>query len=260
MSSELKIAFNTANLVGRVTGYRFELSKWMDQHHRTMAETNEAAWRAICGEIADAGYSAVEVWEAHAAPEVMNEAKAKAWKRIMADAGLTPIGYAGQFREQATRVCQWLGIDRINGGTGNLSPQDMTDLARATGVGFNLENHPQKSTAEILEQIGGGNDVLGVCIDTGWLGTQGVDAPAIIAECGQLVRHVHMKDVVAAGGHETCLLGSGRVDLIGCVRELKRLGYDGWYAWEDEPEDRNPMDTAAANRQWLEAAIAGDAN
>ncbi|MFA7235656.1 MAG: hypothetical protein WC058_02230 [Phycisphaeraceae bacterium] len=27
------IAFNTANLVARVSGYRFKLSNWMEQHH-----------------------------------------------------------------------------------------------------------------------------------------------------------------------------------------------------------------------------------
>ena len=49
------VAFNTANLVARVSGYRFELSRWMDQHNQTIAATDEAAWRAICQEIAAAG-------------------------------------------------------------------------------------------------------------------------------------------------------------------------------------------------------------
>ena len=61
-------AFNTANLVARVTGYRYQLSQWMDQHKKTIAATDEAAWRAICKEIAAAGFKTVEVWEAHAAP------------------------------------------------------------------------------------------------------------------------------------------------------------------------------------------------
>jgi hypothetical protein len=46
-----RVVFNTANLVARVTGYRYELSHWMDQHNKTIAATDEAAWRAICKEI-----------------------------------------------------------------------------------------------------------------------------------------------------------------------------------------------------------------
>lgn len=256
MKRQPKIAFNTANLVGGVTGYRFELSNWNRQHRLTVQATGEAAWRAICEQIAQAGYRAVEVWEAHASPQVMDEARASAWKRAMHDMGLRPVGYAGQFNPDTARVCRWLGIGQINGGMGDLSPAAATDLARTTGVAFNIENHPEKSSGELLAKIAGGNDVLGVCIDTGWLGTQGVDAPRIIAECGTLIRHVHVKDVEAAGGHDTCALGSGSVDLLGCLRELERLGYDGWYAWEDEPEHRNPLDSAAANRKWLERRLA----
>ncbi len=43
-------AFNTANLVARATGYRYRLSHWMEQHEKTIAATDEAAWRAICKE------------------------------------------------------------------------------------------------------------------------------------------------------------------------------------------------------------------
>ena len=84
-------AFNTANLVARVTGYRYQLSQWMEQHQKTVAATDEAAWRSICKEIAAAGFKAVDVWEAHAAPESLDEAKARTWKRILEDNGLTPV-------------------------------------------------------------------------------------------------------------------------------------------------------------------------
>ena len=40
-----RVSFNTANLVARVTGYHYSLLNWMDQHQRTVAETDEAATR-----------------------------------------------------------------------------------------------------------------------------------------------------------------------------------------------------------------------
>ncbi|HVO10049.1 MAG TPA: sugar phosphate isomerase/epimerase family protein [Vicinamibacteria bacterium] len=250
-----RIAFNTANLVAQVSGWHYKLSGWMDQHNKTIAATDEAAWRAICKQIAAAGFKAVEVWEAHAAPESLDEAKAKAWKQALVENGLQPIGYAGGLRRQTLQVCRWLGIPRINGGLRDHQPDAATALCREFGVGFNIENHPQKSAQELLAEIGGGDDWLGVCIDMGWLGTQGVSAPDVIRACGPFVRHTHVKDVRAAGGHETVMLGEGVVNVPACLKTLRAMRYAGWYSWEDEPEDRNPLDSAVRNRKWLEEQL-----
>ena len=249
-------AFVTANLVARVTGYRYQLSQWMDQHKKTIAATDEAAWRAICKEIAAAGFKAVEVWEAHAAPESLDEAKARLWKRILDDNGLTPVAYAGGLRPETLRICQWLGIPHVDGGLRENTPDEATALCREHGVRFNIENHPEKSAGEIFAKIGGGNEWLGVCIDTGWLGTQGAPGPATIKACAPFVRHVHVKDVKAAGKHDTCLLGEGSADVAGCMAALREVKYAGWYSWEDEPEDRNPMASAVRNREWIEKRLA----
>jgi L-ribulose-5-phosphate 3-epimerase len=242
--------------VARVTGYRYQLSQWMDQHKKTIAATDEAAWRAICKEIAAAGFRAVEVWEAHAAPESLDEAKARTWRRILDDHGLTPVAYAGGLRPETLRVCQWLGIPHVDGTLRENTPEKATALCREHGVRFNVENHPEKSAAEILAKIGGGNEWLGVCIDMGWLGTQGVSGPAVIKACAPFVRHTHVKDVKAAGKHETCLLGEGTADVAGGLGALREVKYAGWYSWEDEPEDRNPFDSAARNREWIEKHLA----
>jgi sugar phosphate isomerase/epimerase len=253
-------AFNTANLVARVTGYRYQLSHWMEQHEKTVAATDEAAWRAICKEIAAAGFKAVEVWEAHASPEALDEAKARAWKRILEDNALTPVAYAGRLRPETLRICQWLGIPHVDGGLGENTPEKATALCREHDVRFNIENHPEKSASEILANIGGGNDWLGVCIDTGWLASRGAPGPATITACGPFVRHTHVKDVKEVktpGAHETCLLGEGVADVAGCLAALREIKYAGWYSWEDEPEDRNPFDSAVRNREWLEKRLAG---
>ena len=118
---------------------------------------------------------------------------------------------------------------------------------------FNIENHPEKTAAEALATVGGGNDWLGLCIDTGWFGTQAANVPDQIRAAGKLVRHTHIKDVKAAGGHDTCLLGEGVVNVAGCLAALREIGYAGWYSCEDEPEDRNPFDSAVRNRKWLKA-------
>jgi sugar phosphate isomerase/epimerase len=253
--SRQRIAFNTANLVGRVSGYRYELSRWGDQHQKTIAATDERAWDAICRDIAAAGYRAVEIWEAHAAPESLDATKASAWRRILDRHKLEPIGYGGSFRPETIRVCRWLGIPRINGGLRGQSPDQATALCRESGVGFNIENHPEKTVAELLRPIGGGNEWLGVCVDTGWFGTQAVVVPEAITALGGLVRHTHIKDVRRAGGHATCRLGDGVVDIPAVLGALRKAGYAGWYSWEDEPEDRNPLDLARWTLDYLRRRV-----
>ena len=251
----MKIAFNSANLVGRVSGYRFEMSGWMEQHKQTVKTTDAAEFAKICAEIADTGFTAVELWQALADPSVMTEQSAKEWRAIADDHGLELIGYGGYIGTGAENVSRWLGIDTINGMFG-LKPDEATKLCRDNGVRCNYENHPQKTVDEILEPIGGGNEWLGVCVDLGWLGSQGVDAPQMLRDLGPLVRHVHAKDVLEAGQHRTCKLGDGVVGIAECIRTLHDMRYDGWLSWEDEPTDRNPMESAAENRAWLENELA----
>ena len=110
-----------------------------------------------------------------------------------------PVAYAGGVRKETLRIAADIGIPHVDGGLRDNTPEQATALCREHGVKFNIENHPEKSAAEILGKIGGGNEWLGVCIDMGWLGTQGVDGPGVIKACAPFVRHTHVKDVKAAG-------------------------------------------------------------
>jgi hypothetical protein len=170
----------------------------MDQHRKTIAATDEAAWRDICREIAAAGFRAVEVWEAHAAPEALDEAKARLWKRILDDHGLTPIAYAGGLRPETLRMCQWLGIPHVDGGLRDNTPEKATALCREHGVRFNIENHPEKSAEEILAKIGGGTSGSASASTPAGSGRREPRARDDQA-CAPFVRHTHIKDVKAAG-------------------------------------------------------------
>lgn len=249
-----KIAFNTANLVGRVTDYRFKLSDWMKQHELTAKKTDEREWSAICKQIADAGYTAVEVWLAHVDPSTTDEKKARLFGRIMADHGLAPIGLAGTLNDATARICQWLNIPAANGGFWGTDLPTVKRLVASTGIRFNYENHPEKEIDELKAKIEGGLPGIGLAVDTGWLVTQGMATGHTIRNLGNLVQHVHIKDV-RPGTHETVPLGTGGANIPGVVRALREKGYTGWYSWEDEPEDRNPFDIAAEMRVMLEELL-----
>jgi sugar phosphate isomerase/epimerase len=251
----LKLAFNTANLVDRVRGWRFALSDWAALHRETVKTTDAVVFAEICAEIAATGFTTVELWQALADPAVMDEARAKEWRAILDEHGLEVVAYGGYLGTGAEHVAPLLGTKVINGGFG-LKPDEATAMCEEHDVYTNFENHPQTSVDEILAPIGGGNDRLGVCVDTGWLGTNGVDAPSTIRALGPLVRWVHIKDVRRPGKHDTCPLGEGVVDIDGCIRALREVGYDGYLSWEDEPEDRNPLEIASSMRAWLTERLA----
>ena len=65
-----------------------------------------------------------------------------------------------------------------------------------------------------------------------------------------LVKHVHAKDVL---GRNATIAGQGDIDLVGCLRILKRAGYGGVLAYETEgyedPEQANDM--IIQSRQFL---------
>jgi sugar phosphate isomerase/epimerase len=134
-------------------------------------------------------------------------------------------------------------------------PAPLVSALRRHGVRLAIENHPERSPAEVLEKIVAGEGSFGSTVDTGWWATQGYDPVAAIEELGEHVLHVHLKDVRRAGEHETCRWGEGIVPIEACARALRRLGYAGTVTIEHEPEDHDPSnecrDMLASLRRWL---------
>ena len=115
--------------------------------------------------------------------------------------------------------------------------------------------------------------LVGLCFDTGHCAFGGGDTVAFLREYGEIVTHVHVKDVDlsllerlhrrGAGLEEAwasgafCELGTGGAAVPECLTELERLGYDGWIVVE---QDRilapgtpwsEVVDSGARNRAWL---------
>jgi inosose dehydratase len=94
------------------------------------------------------------------------------------------------------------------------------------------------------------NDVLGFCFDSGDSLLGGDDPVAFLDTYGELVSHVHLKDVnmavmdaIRSGGlglEEAwrrgvfCLFGEGGVDLAAIVKRLGSLGYADWVVVEQD--------------------------
>ena len=245
------IAFNTANLVAYYSGFQFKLAEWSKQHAMVVQRTGIGEWREICKQIRACGYDAIEVWVALVEKCADDIDRAKSFREAMQNNGLNAVALAGTLNETTARICKLLDIPCACAGYGGSSKETVIRLMRETGILFNYENHPETSIEAIRNQVDCGSDGLAIAVDTGWLCTRGVEAPAAIRSLGRLIRHVHLKDVAQMGGHETVALGTGVVDIPSVIHELKAIGYEGVLSWEDEPEHRNPFEIASEMREFI---------
>lgn len=114
------------------------------------------------------------------------------------------------------------------------------------------------------------DDAIGLCLDTGHWHYAGGDALACIAEYGERIRYLHLKDcqpdiarvsrtqsqnyfqAVEAGIF--CPLGDGEVNFAGVMEALVKQGYSGWAVVEQDiltDDDSIPLHYARANRAYL---------
>jgi inosose dehydratase len=146
---------------------------------------------------------------------------------------------------------------------------------RGFPVSFHYHAGTYVETPREIERFIAGLDasLLGLVFDTGHSAFGGGDPLELLRAHGELVNHVHLKDVdgpllarlhAEGAGLETaweegmfCRLGEGSADVDACLAELRRRGYDGWLVVEQDQvlrADRTFEDAVAsarANREWL---------
>jgi inosose dehydratase len=144
----------------------------------------------------------------------------------------------------------------------------LDELAAAAPDGVRVAFHPHTATwieapheVEALTQRLRGTRA-GLCLDVGHFLVGGGDPVAAIDRYGDLVTHVHLKDVDAdvlarlrAGEVEGfggavrerifTELGNGALELDGVVAALERVGYAGWLMVEQDSTWLQPSEAAA---------------
>ncbi len=264
------ISFMTANYVARPVAYHMT-DGWMQGDTATNDYFKPIAtfadrFDAYLADIHAMGFAALDIWIAilnplWATPEHIQIAAELLQKRQLQVVSLA--GGFGNSLEDFEKTCQLATAlnTRILGGSTGLLHTNRTALVarlRHYGLVFGLENHPEKSPEELLQKIGDADsDVMGATVDTGWFGTHNMNAPQALHALAKRILHVHLKDVKAPGGHETCRYESGCVGIAACVQTLKDIGYTGAISIEHEPEHFDPTEDViasfAALKGWLTA-------
>lgn len=259
----MTISFTTANYVAREVGYA--MHGWGHGDKATNEafapiETYPEKIDALLGDIAALGFAGVDIWGAHLGADWATDAHVEALLAALHRHGLTVTTYATWVGpsniERACELTRALGTDVIGAGFSG-EPGALAPALERHGVRLGVENHPERTPAELLAKIERGGPSFGATIDTGWWGTQGYDAADAVEELAPHILHVHLKDVLALDEpHETCRWGEGIVPIEPCVRALQRLDYDGPIAIEHEPETFDPTDDIRAMRAQLEEWLA----
>jgi len=261
----MKLSCVTASYVMDLAGYpgRFDWGAASEAIIRApMLETMDD----LLERLAPAKLDGLELWYPHISPTKVTPALASAIRQRLAARGMVCAACAGSVSnplkdpdgcEELFQVARLLKAPVIAGHMGKGGNAELSALCAGYGVYLAYENGEERSAAEILTAIEGGDEWIGVNLDTGNLAAQGGDPVRAIRELGARIRHVHFKDVPAVGAHECVALGSGIVDVRGVIRELKRASYDGWLSIEIETSDHDPTaeimaSAATLRRLWAE--------
>lgn len=266
-------AFVTANYVGRALNYQSydHVSKWMVNHTATVAQFEgprfSEHFEELVSGIKAAGFDAIELWVGHLEPSVATPELVAEAVRILKAYDMPVISYTAGFGQPGVsradaihifEVAQALGAKVLAQGFHPDNGPLVSELGAQYGIRMGLENHPHKSAQEVIDIVAPFAPWVGAAIDTGWFGTQGFDAAQAVRELRNNLIHVHLKDIRAVGGHTTCTLGDGVVDIKGVLRELKQIGYAGPISIEHEPYNYDPMPECVeslkrAKAWWAEA-------
>ncbi|MBB3128824.1 sugar phosphate isomerase/epimerase [Paenibacillus rhizosphaerae] len=265
----MKAAFMTANYVAKELDYTgTSVSEWMRFHDATVQAFQgpqfEHKFEELIRGIKGLGFDAIELWVAHLEPHSATPQMLQQAVRILRDYQVEVVAYTAGFgqpgmtREQALRIfetAQAIGASVLANAFHPDNGPLLKEFVEKYQIRMAHENHPEKSPAEVMAKVNPYEPWVGAALDTGWFATQGYDAVQAVHELKDVLIHVHLKDMKAAGEHHSCALGDGIVDIKGVLSALQRIGYTGALTIEHEPFDHDPTEEVATSlsrlRQWL---------
>ena len=150
-------------------------------------------------------------------------------------------------------------------------------VARCRARGYEPTFHPETGThVEApweIERVMEVSDI-GLCLETGHMLLGGGDPVAMLAELGDRVNHVHLKDaqlsvmntIIADQAPVTeiwsreafCALGDGDLDTDGVLNGLRRISFSGWLVVEQDilPRSAERFSQAAAEQRYNRGFLA----
>jgi inosose dehydratase len=110
---------------------------------------------------------------------------------------------------------------------------------------------------EIMAAIKKRDRRLGVCMDVGHTVRSGADPVAMVAECGDRLLDLHIKDMKEKKPESDRVeVGTGVLDIVGLLRALAKRRFNGHLALEYEINPDNPVPGIRESLAYLRGAAA----
>jgi sugar phosphate isomerase/epimerase len=136
-------------------------------------------------------------------------------------------------------------------------------LVREYNIKVAIHNHGPEDkhfpgTKDALAVVKNMDPRIGLCIDVGHEARTGVDVPASIAQCGDRLLDVHIKDIVeAAGKNRGAVVGQGVLPIAAIFKQLLQMKYKGGVMLEYEIDGDNPEPGMQRSFAYMRGVLAG---
>ncbi|WP_337101095.1 sugar phosphate isomerase/epimerase family protein [Paenibacillus sp. YIM B09110] len=250
----MKVAFMTANYVAEALDYKPGL-EWGVYQAATSRKFGNAGFASeferLLERIKELDFDAIELWVAHLDPFTATAEMLDAANRLLRSYKMEVVSYTASFHipympiedmKRAFETAKALGAPVLANSFHPSNAAAIYELCGQYDIQYGIENHSEKNAQEVINQFNSCRPRIGATLDTGWFATQGYDPIRALQELKDSIVHVHLKDVLYVGGHDSCALGQGIVPIEGVLRKLEEIGYQGYLTIEHEPYDHDPAE------------------
>jgi inosose dehydratase len=218
----------------------------------------------------------LKYWEAYPRHLPMSNVPAKIaeQKALLAANGVTVTGYGVlPFNTNETQARSQFEFAKAMGITSlSADPEktpatfDLLDkLVAEYDVAIAIHNHGPghryNKISDVETMVKDRHPKIGACVDTGHYLRSDEKPEEAIERLGKRVFGVHLKDVKTVtndgkSSKQFKILGEGDLNIVGCLKALKALGYDSTVALEYEENPDNPLSDLKVCLENLRAAAA----
>jgi inosose dehydratase len=195
-------------------------------------------------------------------------------KALLNDAGITLMGYGVvDFNDNETKARQTfdfakaIGLYSISANPRkNKATFDLLDkLVAEYDIPIGIHNHGPHALyskiSDVADIIKDRNPKIGACVDMGHYLRSDENPVEALERLGNRLYGVHLKDVrtVTENGKRKkifTIIGQGDLDLVGALKVLKKLNYQGCLALEYEENEQNPLSDIAVSLAAVREAAA----
>jgi inosose dehydratase len=186
-------------------------------------------------------------------------------KALLKDNGITLMGYGVvDFDDNETKARQMFDFAKAMGlfsiscnPKKNKGTFDLLDkLVAEYDIPIGIHNHGPHARyskiSDVADIVKDRNPKIGACVDLGHYLRSDENPVEALERLGNRLYGVHLKDVrtVTADGRRKkifTIVGQGDLDVLGCLRVLKKLNYQGCLSLEYEENEQNPLSDIAVS-------------